>query len=52
VRRVVSERAERWIGGELGSASYFAYARRESVLLARAEVVARLQRNPRAPLSS
>ena len=42
---VLSEAAERWIDGELDSATYFAEARRAAAAQARAEVVGRLRKN-------
>ena len=45
VKPVLSEAAERWIDGELDSATYFAEARRAAAERARAEVVGRLRRN-------
>jgi hypothetical protein len=45
VRPVLSEAAERWIDGELDSATYFAEARRVAAARAQAEVDGRLRRN-------
>jgi len=42
---VLSEAAERWIDGELDSATYFAEARRAEAARARAEVEGRLRRD-------
>ena len=42
VRPVLSERARRWIVGEVESSTYFAVAGREATALARTEVVTRL----------
>jgi hypothetical protein len=45
VRPVLSEAAERWIDGELDSATYFAEVSRAAALRARAEVDGRLRRD-------
>jgi hypothetical protein len=42
VRPVLSERARRWIVGDVESSTYFAVARLEATALARTEVVTRL----------
>jgi hypothetical protein len=45
VKPVLSKAAERWIDGEVDSATYFAEARRAAAVRARAEVDDRLRRN-------
>lgn len=44
IKPVVSERAQRWLLGEVSARDYFAQARKEAGARARAEMAARIQR--------